>query len=92
VTEDDAENALAAYLLKIEQPKATPAGWTFAEAVDRYLASKARKRTLAEDRRVLEHLKSAFDAETPLTAITSSRISEYKAGRLNGKSTRHTAR
>src|SRR5437899_9342173 len=82
-TKEDAENALAARLLKIEQePKPKASGLTLAQAAERYLASKARKRSLCNDQRILKHLKSAFGADTPLSAITASRISEYKAQRL----------
>jgi integrase len=82
-TEKDAESALAEYVLKIEQK--TPAagtGITLSQAAERYLLAKARKRTVAEDRRQLGHLKTAFGADTPLAAITAGHISEYKAGRL----------
>ncbi len=82
-TKDDAEQALAAVLLKIEeQPKPKAGALTLAQAAERYHASKARKRSLKEDKRILEHLKSAFGAETQLTDITANRISEYKAQRL----------
>jgi integrase len=53
-----------------------------APASDRYLASKARKRTIEADRRQLKLLKVEFGAETPLAEITASRISDYKARRL----------
>jgi integrase len=82
-TEQDAENELAKYLLKVEQK--TPAagtGITLSQAVERYLSAKARKRTVDEDKRQLEHLKLALGAETPLATITAARISEYKAQRL----------
>src|SRR5438128_7727204 len=82
-TKEDAENALAARLLKIDQePKVKAAGLTLAQAAERYLATKARKRSLAKDRRTLEHFKSMFGADTALADITASRISEYKAQRL----------
>jgi hypothetical protein len=57
-------------------------GITLAQATDRYLASKARKRTIEEDQRQLGLLKAEFGAETPLAEVTASRISEYKAERL----------
>src|SRR4030095_14193420 len=57
-------------------------GITLAQAADRYLASKARKRTIEADRRQLDLLKAEFGAEAPLAEITASRISEYKAKRL----------
>jgi integrase len=81
-TQDDAEAELAKALLKIEPDKPKRPGITLAQAAERYLGSKARKRTIEADRRQLELLKSEFGAETPLAEITASRISEYKAKRL----------
>jgi len=76
-------------LLKIEQPRMGQGiVLTLRDAATRYLASKARKRSLDEDKRQLECLKVAFGADTPLADITSSRISEYKASRLNTASAR----
>jgi len=79
---DDAEKALAAFKLNLEQPKAKPTGMTFGAAADRYVALKTRKRTVADVGRTLEHLKAVFGARTPLAAITANRISDYKATRL----------
>ena len=45
--------------------------------------AKARKRTLAEDKRQLEALKTEFGPDTPLGDITASRISQYKDKRLS---------
>jgi integrase len=88
-TKDDAEQSLAAILLKIEQePKPKAGGLTLAQAAERYLAAKARKRSLAKDGKILKHLKSAFGADTLLADITASRISEYKAQRLASTSAR----
>ena len=84
-TRDDAEKALAAFLLKVEEPKAKTSGLTFAQAIERYLAAKAKKRSLDDDRRLLEHLKLAFGADTPLAEITAGRISAYKIERLRTK-------
>ena len=81
-TQDDAEAELAKALLKIESQKPKKIGITLALATDRYLAGKARKRTIEADRRQLDLLKAEFGAETPLAEITASRISEYKAKRL----------
>src|SRR5437899_5389725 len=82
-TQEAAEKAWAARLLKSDQePKVKAAGLTLAQAAERYLATKARKRSLAKDRRTLEHFKSMFGADTALADITASRISEYKAQRL----------
>jgi integrase len=84
-TKDDAETALAKALLEIEAPKAV-SSITLAQAADRYLAAKARKKSLAEMTRVLEVFKAYFGAEIPLAEITASRISEWEASRLATKS------
>ena len=81
-TREDAEAELAKTLLQIEPQKPKSPGITLAQAAERYLASKARKRTIEADRRQLEMLKVEFGADTPLVEITASRISEYKAKRL----------
>ena len=82
-TKEDAERELAARLLKIEQqPQPKANGLTLAQASARYLAAKARKRSLYNDQRILAHLKSALGADTPLAEITAGRISEYKIARL----------
>jgi hypothetical protein len=54
-------------------------------AFARYFQVKARKRSLAEDQKTAKHLKAEFGAQTPLSEITASRISEYKAKRLGLK-------
>jgi len=81
-TQDDAEAELAKALLEIEPARPKGPGITLAQAADRYLATKARKRTIEADRRQLDLLKAEFGEETPLTQITASRISGYKAKRL----------
>jgi integrase len=81
-TRADAEQALAAALLKTDEPQPKASGLTLAQAAERYLAVKARKRSLFADRRLLDHLKAAFGGETLLTDITASRVSQYKAERL----------
>jgi integrase len=81
-SKEDAEKALAERTLKIETPKPKAAGITFAQAVERYLVAKVRKRTLTEDERILGHLKEHFGKDTALAEITASRISEYKGHRL----------
>jgi integrase len=55
---------------------------TVAQAFERYLKAKARKRTLRSDQRNAAILISVFGAETPLVEITAARISEYRATRL----------
>src|SRR5438876_836534 len=80
---------MAVFKLKIEsKPEANARVLRMAQAAERYLTTKARKRSLREDHRILEHLKSAFGDETSLAEITASRISEYKAGRLAARSQR----
>ena len=81
-TKEQAEAALAEVLLKIEQPRAKGGGITLGQATERYLAAKSRKRSLANDQRIVKHLKSELGENTPLAEITAGRISEYKAGRL----------
>src|SRR5215471_11015673 len=81
-TQDDAEAELAKALLQIEPEKPKGPGITLAQAAERYLASKARKRTIEADRSQLDTLKAEFGGETPLAEITAGRISEYKAKRL----------
>ena len=80
-TKEHAEKALAALLLKIDRREPAP-GITLEEAAERYVETKARKRTLKKDERILNHLKSAFGAGTALIDLTASRIAEYKAKRL----------
>jgi hypothetical protein len=65
---------------KPEEPKEAPI--TLAAAAERYLGLKARKRTIAEDRRTLEHLKAVFGETMLLTQIAADRVSTYKAQRL----------
>src|SRR5437879_13668590 len=72
-TKDDAEQALAAVLLKIEQqPKAMAPDLTLARAAERYVSAKARKRSLGDDIRILRHLKEFFGADTTLAESTAS--------------------
>lgn len=82
-TKEQAQDELAKVLLQIEQePKAEESTFTLAQGVGRYLAVKARKKTIEESRRHLKHLLSAFGGDTPLAALTANRISEYRAQRL----------
>jgi integrase len=52
------------------------------QACERYLAAKSRKRSLANDTRIVGHLKAELGENTPLAEITASRISQYKGKRL----------
>jgi len=81
-TKEDAEKALAAVLLQIEPEKPKSAGVTLAQACERYLAAKSRKRSLANDSRIVKHLKAELGEDTPLSEITAARISEYRSKRL----------
>src|SRR5215831_6256059 len=82
-TQDDAEAELAKALLKIEPEKPKGSGMSLEHAVERYLAAKARKRSVSEDSRILGHLKGYFGKDTLLAEISASRISEYKGHRLS---------
>jgi len=81
-TKEEADAALAAFVLKAEQPKPAPAGMTFGEAVDRYVAGQARRKSVTNVTRYLEAMKAQLGAETPLTEITGARISAWKDARL----------
>jgi len=87
-TREDAEKALARVQLRIETPKPAGDGITFAQAVERYLATKARKKSIAFDKLYLVQLTSAFGAETSLAQITASKISAWKSERLSAVSPR----
>jgi len=84
-TKEDAERELAKLKLGIAVPPAPPS-ITFGQACARYLSVKARKKSLAEITRILDALKVDFGAETPLTDLTSARVSEWKSQRLAAKS------
>jgi integrase len=85
-SKEQAEEALAKALLKVEAPKAQASGITFKQAVDQYLAAKARKRTLACDLQHLNEFVSAFGGSTPLSEITAAKISAWKADKLKAVS------
>jgi integrase len=84
-SKDDAKEAEAKALLKIEAPKPQAEGIRLSEAAERYLVTRTNHGNprSKEDRRIVEHFKSVFGADTPLAQITASRISAYKAERLN---------
>ena len=84
-TKAEAETGLDAYKAELAAPPAKPS-ITLGQAFEKYFETKARKKSLAEDRRQAEHLKAAFGKDTPLTDITAPRISDYKAKRLATKS------
>ena len=61
---------------------------TLGRAFERYFRLKARKRSLADDRRIAEHLKDAFGKDTRLKDLTAGRISAYRERRLSAMSMR----
>jgi len=61
---------------------------TLERAFERYFQEKARKRSLAEDRRIAEHLKASFGKHTQIKDLTTGRISAYRARRLAAASER----
>jgi integrase len=85
-TADDARAALVARqeALRASPPPAMtpPPVMTFAEASARFLERKSRKKTIETDRRYLESFTAFFGPDTPLTAITASRISAWTEQRL----------
>jgi integrase len=82
-TEEDAERELAKRLLEGDVAPAIPVpAITFGQAVERYLATKSRKKSIEGDKRHLAALIAAFGPETPLAEITAGRISAWKAERL----------
>jgi hypothetical protein len=74
-TPGQAREALAARILERDAPPATAAvvSLTFCQAATRYLALKAKKKSLHHDELHLERLKRAFGADTILTAISAAR-------------------
>ncbi len=83
-SKEDAQQALAARLLERDAPPAPPVsaeGMTFEQAAQRYLEMKSRKKSIREDRRILDTLKQEF-GDLPIAELTASRIAEYKAKRL----------
>jgi integrase len=85
----DAQDALEAYKVEVKKPAPTEEAkpeLTLAEAFVRYFEAKVKKRSLADDRRLSEHLIAEFGEDTPLRAITANRIAAYKAKRLATRS------
>ena len=81
-TKEQAQEALAKVLLGQEQEGAPAPGMTLRQAADRYLATKARKRTISNDTRHLAEFVSVFGGSTLLAEISGSRISALKATKL----------
>ena len=89
-TEGDALDEAAKVRKRLEEgaPIADDPTITLERAFEQYFALKARKRSLAEDRRLAEHLKSAFGRDTRLRDLTAGRISAYRLRRLAATSER----
>jgi len=84
-TKAEAETGLDQLKAELAAPPAKPS-ITLAQAFEKYFETKARKKSLAEDRRQAEPLKAAFGKDTNLGDLTAARISDYKAARLATKS------
>jgi hypothetical protein len=80
-TREDAEKALAAVQLQIDQSKPADDVLMFGQAVERYLQAKAHKRSLKEITRCLALFTSRFGADAPLSSVTASRISAAAVNR-----------
>jgi integrase len=85
VSEVEAQEALESYRAeKLAPGKPTI---SLVEAIDRYVAEKARKKATAEMARVLRHVwLPALGAETPISDITADRIASWKATRMSAVS------
>jgi integrase len=78
----------AAARLEAGIPPALETAITLAAAFERYFKAKARKRSLAADRRISEHLLAERGATTRLRDLTASRIAAYRERRLAAGSVR----
>jgi integrase len=89
-TEEEATKHAAKIVERLQAgaPIADDPTMTLERAFERYFRVKARKRSLAEDRRIAEHLKRHFGAATPLKSITAGRISVYRERQLAATSIR----
>src|SRR5262249_29817268 len=85
-TEEEAGAELAKRILAKARPAIRPT--TLGQAVERYQQAKARKRSLAEDQRMLKHFVARFGADARLSTLTSEAISRYRDERLSQPSAR----
>src|SRR6516225_2382477 len=82
-TKQEAEEALAKARLGLEQEtRESHAVITLGQAVESYLASKVRKKSIKDDERHLNTSLLAFGSNLPLADVTSARISAWKSDRL----------
>ncbi len=82
-TKQNAEEALAKARLGLEQEtQKSAAVITLGQAVESYLASKVRKKSIKDDERHLKTFLVAFGSSLPLVQVTSARINAWKSDRL----------
>src|SRR3989442_14108160 len=86
-TRAEAQGALDAFKDDLKQPKLR--AMSLGEAITLYLEAKARKRSLAEDDRVLTTFRDLWGADTPLAQITAAKISAWQAEALRRTATNH---
>ena len=94
-TKEDAERAFSEWTLGLEAPTIAttpPAGMTFGAMVEKFLAEKRAegKRSIEDDDERSVPLKAFFGTDTPVPAITTRRVAEYRVVRLGTKSRRKT--
>ena len=87
-SESEAQEALDAFRAEqLAPPVQSKPTITLVEAIDRYVAEKARKKATAEMARVLRQAWiPAFGAEAALADITADRIAGWKAKRMSAVS------
>jgi len=87
-SESEAQDGLDAYRAeRLTPPVQQKPTITLKEAIDRYVAEKARKKAIAEMARVLRQVwLPVFGGEAPLASITADRIAAWKATRMSGVS------
>ncbi len=83
-TKEQAEDALAKHLLKVEQ-KPTANGITLGEACSRFLATRSGRGNLRSrgDRNTVRHLLDAFGKDKPIASISASVVSAYRDRRAS---------
>ena len=91
-TEAEATEHAAKIVKRLEAgaPGGDDPNMTLERGFERYFRLKTRKRSLAEDRRLAEHLKKEFGKETRLKELATQpgRIAAYKERRLTSTSVR----
>jgi integrase len=88
-TEDDAEKALAARLLGLTPAPAEAPGLTLGAMLDTFLAARAaskRNKSAQDDRERSKPLLAFFGKDTPVSAITTARVADYRLHRAGMKS------